>query len=306
MQTVHISALDLNLAVVLDALLKERSVSRAAKRIGLSQSATSHALARLRGVLGDPLLVRTRHGVAPTARAEQMAAPLAEALAGLERTLLAAPRFEPATARRTFRIAATDYAELLVVPRLLAAIAKQAPGVDIWMRPMGDDALAALRRGELDLVLGVFSPSVLAGGLQARPLLDDRLVSIVRKGHPLTRGKLTLARFVAADHALIAPRGNPGGPVDDALAARGLRRRIGFTTPHFVVAPHAIAGTDLVLTLAERVATLFADQLPLRVLEPPLRLPKIRLAMIWQQGYDTDPAHRWLRERLEAVASALG
>ncbi len=302
----HIYGIDLNLAVVLDALLKEHSVSRAAKRIGLSQSATSHALARLRAVLGDPLLVRTRHGVTPTARAEAMAAPLADALASLERTLLAAPRFEARTARRRFQIAATDYAELLVVPQMLAAVAKQAPGVDVWVRPMSDDALPALRRGELDLVLGVFPPSALGGGLHASPLLEDRLVSIVRRGHPLARGKLTPARFAAAHHALIAPRGNPGGPIDDALAERGLRRRIMFATPHFVVAPHAIVDTDLVLTLAERIARFYADQLPLRVLEPPLRLPRIRLAMIWHEQHDADPAHRWLRERFGAVAAELG
>lgn len=302
----HISGLDLNLAVVLDALLKERSVSKAAKRIGLSQSATSHALARLRDVLGDPLLVRTRHGVTPTPRAETMAAPLATALASLERTLLTAPRFEPAVARRRFRIAATDYAELLVIPHLLGALAIAAPGVEVWLRPMSDDAVNALHRGELDLVLGVFPPSTLDARLHATTLLDDRMVSIVRKGHPLARGKLTLARFAAARHALIAPRGNPGGPVDDALAARGLRRQIAFATPHFVVAPHVIAHTDLVLTLAERIAKFFVAQLPVRIVEPPLRLPRIRLAMIWHDQYDPEPAHRWLREQLTAVTAALG
>lgn len=306
MQPSHISGIDLNLAVVLHALLVERSVSRAARRVGLSQSATSHALARLREVLGDPLVIRTRHGVTPTPRAEAMLEPLGAALGTLERTLLAPPGFEAATAVRRFRVAATDYAELLLLPPLVGELARRAPGLDVWLRPMSDDALVGLRRGELDLVIGVFGARELEPGLRSGALLTDRLVSVVRTGHPLTRGRLTPARFAAARHALVAPRGSPGGPLDEALAARGLHRRIAVMLPHFVVAPHVVAGTDLVLTLAARLARTFVGLLPLRILEPPVPLPAVRLVMVWADRHDADPAHRWFRERLVEVAGAAG
>lgn len=298
MQNLHISGVDLNLALVLHALLTEKSVSRAGKRLGLSQSATSHALARLRNVLGDPLVIRTRHGVSPTSRAETIAEPLGAAIALLERALLPPATFEPSTAVRRFRIGATDYAELLLLPKLIATLDREAPRVDVWMRPFGEGSIADLRRGELDLVVGVVSPGDVPSSVRTRRLLDDRLVCVVRRGHPLARGRLTLARFAAAKHALVAPRAKPGGPVDDALAARGLERRVAVAIPHFLVAPHVVAETDVVLTLAERIARHFARLLPLRVLEPPLDLPPVQLSMLWHERHDVDPGHAWIRETL--------
>lgn len=305
MHNAHISGFDLNLLLVLHALLEERSVSRAGKRIGLSQSATSHALSRLRGALDDQLLIRDRHGVTPTARAEAMAAPLSDALDLLESTLFATTRFEPATAKRRFHIAATDYAELLLLPALSNALARSAPEVELWVHPFTDDALDALERGKLDLVVGVFDPKQPARGLRAARLLDDRLVCTVRAGHPLTRGKLTLARYESAQHALIAPRGKPGGAVDDALAAQGRKRHLSLVVPHFLAAPHVVAETDLVLTLAERVARHFALRLRLRILGLPVKVPSVRLSMLWHERQQKDRGHEWLRERVEQVARAV-
>src|SRR5512143_3358639 len=226
MQTMHLAGLDLNLALVLDALLTERSVTRAAKRLGLSQSATSHALARLRDALGDPLVVRTPHGVAPTARAQTMAEPVKTALALLAGALLTKPEFDPRTAQRRFDIAATDYTELLLLPPLVAQLDRRAPRLQVWLRPVATDVFTSLQRGEVDLVVGVFSPDEIGPDLRSMVLLQDRLVCMVRNGHPLLRKRLTPARFAAAKHALVSPRGTQGGPVDSALAERGLARAV--------------------------------------------------------------------------------
>jgi len=303
MHRMHLSGIDLNLALVLHALLAERSVSRAAKRIGLSQSATSHALARLRGLLDDPLVTRLPNGIAPTARARELAAPLARAMSLLEDALVHRPTFSPRTAKNRFQIAATDYVELLLLPALVADLEKRAPDLQVWLRPFAADALDAANRGDLDLVIGVFRGEVDAP-LRSTVLFDERLVSVVRDRHVLANGRLTLDRFVAARHILVAPRGMPGGIVDDALAARGLSRSIAVAVPHFLAAVHLVARSELVLTVARGIARHFADVLPLRILKPPLPLPPSRVVMVWHARHDDDPAHVWLRSRIAAVARA--
>lgn len=305
MHVPHMAGLDLNLALVLHALLAERSVSRAAKRLGMSQSATSHALARLRRSLADPLFLRVPQGIVPTPRAEALAEPLAAGLALLEQSLLPPQRFDPATAQRQFRIAASDYVEFLLLPRFLGALASEAPRVHVWVRPYADEALATLQRGDLDLVLGVVGPEAQQLQLQSRQLITERLVCVVREGHPLTRGRLTLQRFAAAQHVLIAPRGRPGGPIDDALAERGLQRQVAVAVPHFLAAPHIVAQTDLVLTMAERIAASFATVLPLKLLELPFELPPVRGMMLWHERHAGDPAHAWFRERLGAMTAEV-
>ena len=301
----HLAAIDLNLAVVLHALVTERSVSRAAARLGLSQSATSHALSRLRDLLGDPVVVRTRTGIAPTPRVDALAEKLSAALSALEGALLDAPGFDPKVARRRFYVSASDYAEFVLLPPLLARLAADAPGIDLWVRPYDEGLAEHLRRGDVDVVLGVPASIEDATGIRSADLFDERFMCLVRRGHPLARGKLTARRFAAARHAFIAPRGRPGGVVDAALAARGLERRVAFAVPHFLVAPHAVASTDLVLTVAGRIAEAFARTLPLQLLEPPLPLPGFTLSMFWHVRHETDPAQRWLREQLAHVAASM-
>lgn len=305
MHDMHIAGMDLNLAVVLHALLEERSVSRAGRRLALSQSATSHALSRLRELLGDPLFVRTPRGLAPTARAEEMAEPLAVALRSIEGAFFAPEAFDAATAQRSFRIASSDYAEHVIMPSLLTRLAKVAPRMDLWGLPAPNEARGALAAGEIDLVVGPAAAVDTADALHESHLWDDDFVVVMRKGHPLTRGKLTVARYAAARHAFIAPRGRPGGVVDEALAKVGRSRRIAFTTPNFLVAPQVIAKTDLVITLASRIARAFTRSLPLVMLPPPLELPGFRVSMFWHERSDADPAHRFLRGELLRVARAL-
>ncbi|HVH42085.1 MAG TPA: LysR family transcriptional regulator [Labilithrix sp.] len=305
MHRMHIAGIDLNLAVVLHVLLEERSVSRGARRLGLSQSATSHALARLRALLHDPLFVRTSTGLVPTARAEAMASTLASALSAIEGSFFSAPVFDPATARRTFHVGTSDYAEHVFMPPLLTRLAKQAPNMDVWTRAATEGATTALAQGQLDLVIAPGTAGDRTEGLHTVALWEDHFVFVVRRGHPLTRGKLTVDRFAGARHAFIAPRGRPGGVVDEALAKRGRSRRIAFTTPNFLVAPQVVANTDLVITLASRVATVFAQALPLVLLPPPLELPGFRIAMFWHERRHADPAHQFLREEVTRAAREL-
>lgn len=303
MHVMHLRGVDLNLAVVLQVLLDERNVSRAAERLGLSQSATSHALARLRDLLDDPILVRASSGLVPTARAEVMRESLAAGLAALEHAFTFRQTFDPREVRLTFKLGTSDYAELVVMPALLSRLAEAAPHLGLWMAPSPLDPLAALGEGAVDLL---FAPTVEGvPGLYAQPLWTDHFVCVARRGHPLTRGTLTPERFAAAEHAFVAPRGRPGGVVDDALAARGLRRRIAFTTPSFLVAPQVVAGSDLVITLAARVAHAFAKTLPLTLFAPPFELPDFQVAMYWHERRHADPAHRFLRAEVLGVASTL-
>ena len=305
MHIMHISGMDLNLAVVLHALLEERSVSRAGKRLALSQSATSHALARLRGVLGDPLFVRTPRGLAPTARAESMAPALARALASIESAFFTPPAFDPATARRTFKLGSSDYSEHIIMPPLMKRLASAAPRMELFGRSAPADDGASLANGDLDLVIA--PPELYAGraGLLTAELWSDDFVVVMRKGHPSSRKKLTVARYAEAQHAFIAPSGRPGGVVDEALAAVGRSRHIAFTTPNFLVAPQVIASTDLIITLASRIARAFAKRLPLLMVPPPLALRGFRIAMAWHERNDADPAHRFLRAQIVAAAQRL-
>ncbi len=306
MHSMHIAGMDLNLALVLHTLLEERSVSRAGKRLALSQSATSHALGRLRELLGDPLFVRTPRGLVPTARAEAMAGTLATALASIEHALFTPTAFDPLTARRTFKVGASDYAEQLIMPELVGRLAKAGPRMDIWSRSAPTDSGAALANGEIDLMLAPPQYYEDATGMRVKELWDDDFVVVMRKGHPLAKRKLTVARYAEAEHAFIAPSGRPGGGVvDEALARVGKTRRIAFTTPNFLVAPQVVAKTDLIITLASRIARLFAKRLPLISVPPPIPLPGFRLAMLWHERSDTDPAHRFLREQLTRAATTL-
>lgn len=277
--------------LALDALLQATSVTAAARQLGVTQSAMSHTLARLRRDLQDPLLVRSGRRLVPTARAEQMAPRLREAVQALEAAVAAPAAFDPATARRGFRIAMPDYGELVMLPPLIARLEREAPGVDLAIVRASTEALDA---GEVDVVLQPRRREDDRAGVRARALFRDRFVCVLRHGHPLSEA-LTVERFAAARHLLIAPRGRPGGIVDEALAERGLERRTVVTAPSFLAAPYLVARSDLVLTLAERVARLVATGLPLHILSHPLELPGFTTSMIWHERMEHDPAHIWLR-----------
>lgn len=304
MQNLH--GLDLNLLLALDALLAERHVTRAAARLRMTQSAASHALARLRAALGDPLLVRGPRGaMVPTARAETLTAPLRAALAALAAAVHGPPAFDPATARRTFRLTAGDYAELVLMPPLAARIGAVAPAVDLWCYPPPTDLGTALAAGTVDLLFAPIRARPWPAGCYEKKLFRETFTCVVRSGHPAADQRLTLARYCAMSHLLVAPRGAPGGIVDDKLAADGKSRRVAVAVPHFLVVPHIIAATDLIATVATRVVDAIALPSNLVRLPPPLALEGFDVAMVWHERAHHDPGHRWLRDQVAAVAAAL-
>jgi DNA-binding transcriptional LysR family regulator len=304
MHDLHLESLDLNLIVALDALLEERSVTRAAERVGITQSAMSHALGRLRELTGDALLVRAGGAMVPTARAEGLGAPIRRALEEIRGALRSPAAFVPATARRKIAISTSDYGEIVLLPRLVARLRREAPGIDLRLTSFVEDASGVLGAGSTDLVIAPLRSRDEAGGVRTRKLFNESFVCVVRRGHPLTQKPLTLARFAAADHALISPRGRDGSFVDDALARVGLARRVVVTVPHFLVAPHLVASSELVLTLAARVAAILAEPLGLTVLRPPkeLRLEGFTISALWHERTQQDPAHAWIRGLLAEVA----
>lgn len=287
--------------VALDALLDTRSVSAAAARLGVTQSAMSHTLARLRDRFGDPLLVRSGRSLVPTARAEEMAPRLRAAVRELAAAVDVGPSFDPATTHRTFQLAATDLVELVLLPRLLARLATSAPNVDLLLRAPGG-AIDAVLAGDLDLAIVLLRGDHAPTGLRARALFHERFVCLMRRGHPLA-GNLTLEAYVGARHALIAPSGGRGGIVDDLLEARGLRRRTALLLPTFLVVPHIVATTDLIVTLPEQVARTFSPLLPLHTEPPPLDTPGFTMSMVWHERNDREPGLTWLREQMIAAVN---
>jgi DNA-binding transcriptional LysR family regulator len=307
MNDVHLGAFDLNLLVALDALLAERSVTKAAARIGITQSAASHALSRLRRLTGDELLVRGRDGMVSTMRADVMRAPLRRSLDEITSTLSSPRPFDPRTARLRFFIGTSDYAELVLLPGVIKRLESAAPEVELRVLPVGHDPAMELATGKLDVVIMPAQPDDESQGIRGRKMFSDRFVCIARGDHPLAKTKaLTMSAFVGCAHALISPWGMEGGYVDDALARLGLRRKVTVAVPHFLVAPYIVASSDLLLTVAERLAHVVAEPLGLVVLPPPRRLDLtgFTVSLLWHERTHEDPARRWVREVIVAEATA--
>lgn len=296
-----LASIDLNLLRVLDALLAERHLTRAGKRLGLSQSATSHALARLRQVFGDRLFVRTSRGLTATARAERLGEPVREAMRAMSRCFGEPDVFVPSTAERTFNIATADYASFVLVPKILDRLTAEAPLVDLWIRNVATDFHDQLALGEADLVISPGRNADAPVAIRSRALYRERFVCLVRKGHPLVKKTLDLATWTTMRHVFIAPRGTPGGVVDETLAQLGRKRRVALGVPHFLVAPHVVASSDLVLTVGARVAEAFEKLLPVRIVEPPVKLPGFEVRMFWHERQHHDEGQRWLREVVSSV-----
>jgi DNA-binding transcriptional LysR family regulator len=298
-----LSSVNLNLLVALDALLKEQSVTRAAKRVGVSQPAMSSSLAQLRVLFGDPLFRRLRHGLEPTPRALALSALLAQGLSSLE-ALLAPPSFDPEHDQRRFVVATSDYVEFVLLPPLLKELERSAPGVRLEMRPWGlHQVPESLARNEADLMIG-FHDELPAQHRQAL-LFEEDYVCIVRRRHPRVGRTLSLERYLELAHALVSQRSDSPGSVDRALEKQGKRRHVVARVSHFLMIPVLIARTDLIAAVSRRVAEPFARPLGLRLLEPPLPLPRARIRQVWHQSVDADPGHRFLRETIARVARAL-
>ncbi len=299
---------DLRLLRVFDALMVEGNVTRAAARLNLTQSATSQALAKLRIALGDPLFVRTGQAMHPTAKAAAMAAPVRAALELISTAVRSSQVFDPKTARLAFRIAATDYALLLLLPSLAKRIATLAPGVQLITTALSPDrGLEYIRDGRIDLLIAYFVVTKVPGNFRTRPFIRDSYRILVRKGHPKFRNHMTLGAFAQVGHVVVAPRDTwQPGPMDLALAQAGLKRDIRVMVPHYLVAPYVVAATDLVATVPARAAARMIRGLPVVSYKPPLEVAGFKLEMAWDERHHHDPAHRWLRDQLTELGKASG
>lgn len=292
--------MDLNLLVALDALLDECSVTAAADRLGLSAPAMSRTLARIRIAFSDPILVRSGRSMVPTPRAEAVRQDV-KALLDRSRALFAEGRpVDAAQLEQTFTIVTNDLLSIALATRLLPRLQESAPGVTVVLLSEGrhhDDLV--LRDGTADLEIRVITAP--APETRVETLLTDEMVTVVRHGHPLTRSPLTPAALAGALHVTISRRGRLRGPLDEALEARGLRRRVVAAMPTFAAALHLVAASDLVgLTPARTGAPLIAA-LGLTALQIPLRLPPIEISMGWHPRHDNDPTQRWFREQVRAA-----
>jgi DNA-binding transcriptional LysR family regulator len=290
---------DLNLVTALDALLQEESVTGAARRLGLSPPAVSHALSRLRRQLGDPLLVRAGRAMVLTPRAEELRARVRDIHAEVEALLTRPAAFVPGQLRKTFVIHASDNV-LAVLGKALDRILAASPGVSLRFRPNLPDDAAELREGRADLAIGIYGD--LPPELRLRPLYSDRFVCAVRRDHPTVGDELTLEQFVALPQVQVAPRGQPGGQLDTLLAQRGIARQVGRAVPFFLSALLMAAESDAVVTLPERVARAVQAGFRLKLLDPPIRLQPYTLSLLWHPRMDGDEAHRWLREAMLGAA----
>jgi DNA-binding transcriptional LysR family regulator len=306
MRDLELASFNLNLLLALDALLGERSVTGAARRVRVTPSAMSHSLAELREVLGDPLLVRTGRGMVLTPRAEALVGPLHKVLVDAERVLRGGGSFEPGTARREFVIAAPDFLATMLLPSLLATAAREAPGVAFEVVPSTRRGNAwLLESGDLDLALGAVVDE--APGIRRMDLCTEGFACAARKGHPRIDGKLDLDLYVETPHLVIA-LGDDRGPtwIDEALAKLDTRRRVTARVRYFMSAPLVIARSDLLMTGPSMLIRYFAELVPLQVLEPPIDLPTYPEEAYWHERFDDDPAHAWLRQLVKTTARAFG
>lgn len=285
---------DLNLLVVFHRLLAERSVSKVAETLGLSQPAVSNALARLRRLMNDELFVRTPRGMEPTPFAQAMAATVAQALDLLHGAVNRQSAFDPATVRRAFTIGMTDIGEIYFLPRLMGELARLAPGIAVsTVRNAAINLKDEMEAGHVDLALGLL-PQLKAGFFRRR-LFTQRYVCMFRKGHAFERMPMTLADFSAADHVVVVSAGTGHGKVDELLLRSGVRRGVRLTVPHFVAVGHILQQTDMVATVPERLAQALAEPFGLAFVPHPAPLPDIAIHVFWHARHRKDPANEWLR-----------
>jgi DNA-binding transcriptional LysR family regulator len=301
----QLSTIDMNLLVALDALLAEGSVTRAAARVGLSPSAMSHALARLRKLLDDPILLRSRSGLSPTPRARTLQPELREALDRIRVALAASPAFDPASSNQTFSVSCQDVTQILLIPRLLRLFETLAPGarLDVWPLAPRGQVPHDLEQGTYDVAIGQF-PEV-PRAIRTEVLFEDPIACLVRRDHPRIRSELTREQYAAERHLAVASVGNVELPfsLDRLLEQVGIRRRIVASVRSLVVAPVVVAHTDLVCTASEIIVGALAADLGVRFVPMPIDLPPQPLHLVWHRRMQHDPAHTWFRTVVTQCAS---
>lgn len=298
--------IDWRLLGALEVLVRERNVTRAAKTLGLSQPAMSHALKRLRHALQDPILVRTTQGMLPTPRATELAQAATQALGVLREALATTKAFDAATSTQRFRLGATDHSIAALLAQLAGELEREAPQIDLEISAWrGNATFREVESGELDLAIAIGELVDEPAGLHRRSLFGDRFVCLVRADHPTIRASLDLETFVKTPHVLVSPRGGHTGIVDTALSRVGMSRRVAVVVPNFLAVPLIVAKTDYIATLSAYVALPLARAMNLRVLPTPIAVPESDWFCVWHERTHKDPAHRWLRDRLSTLAAKL-
>ncbi|GJD34642.1 LysR family transcriptional regulator [Methylobacterium aerolatum] len=298
---IDLARLDLNLLVALDALLQERSVTRAAARIGIGQSAMSASLARLRRLFDDELFTRAPDGMRPTPRALALAEPLRGVLRGVQDLVHREGSFDPRTIERTFTVSLPDSLEILLGPRLIAYLRAEAPGIRLLLRSVeAVRILDELDADRVDLALGFFSRGQVHH--KQRLLYRDSYVVLFNAALVGLEAPIGLEDYLRFPHVLTSLRETAHGVVDDALALIGRSRVLAVTTPRFLVVPFLVQASPVIATMHARLATVFAGSLGLSTSPVPVDLDEVSISMLWHASYDRDPAHRWLRDLLVRLA----
>lgn len=290
-----ITDIDLNLLVVFDALLRTRSVSRAARELRMSQPATSLALNRLRKTFGDPLFVRTSRGIHPTPFSEAMAAPLEAIIDRIRADLLQQPTFDPATAQRAVTLNMHDIGELVFLPRILERLSIEAPGIQLRTVNLAATELErALRTGEVDLALGHF-PELVSAALYQQRLFTHAFVCVVRADHPTIGGELTRKQFIEGRHAVVHPAGQLNDSLEAELQELGLTRRVSVRIEHYLAVPTMLERSDLIFTVPYAIGASLARLAAIKLVKPPFKARPRVVRQHWHSRFQQDAANRWLR-----------
>lgn len=291
----NLREVDLNLLVVFDALLRTRSVTRAAQVLGISQPATSFALSKLRKMLGDPLFVRTASGICPTPYAERLATPLDKILDSIRFDLLQEQQFDPATARRSFTLAMHDIGELAFLPPIMERVAKLAPGIEIRTVNLPVPELEpAMRSGEVDLVVGYF-PSLQSAALFQQRLFAHSFVCLVGRDHPEIGAEMTRKQFAEGRHAVVHADDNLDDTLEEELREMGLTRRVVLRVQHYLALPAVLSCSDVIVTVPYAIGKSLARMGDLKLVRPPFTARRRIVRQHWHSRFKHDPANRWIR-----------
>lgn len=299
-------AFDLNLLVTFDAIDRERSVNGAAARLGLSQPAMSYTLSKLRRQFGDQLFVRTSHGMLPTPLSERLRDPVRRTLATVRDEVLAPQEFDPRASTRTFVFCMSDVGETVFLPILVNHLQRVAPGINVRTLNLPRATVAeALHSGDADLAVGYF-PELLKGGIFQQLLFRHTYLCMVRRDHPTVRDTLTPKQFVALPHLLVGPEGKSHEVFERDLVRLGVRRRILARVNNFLAALPLIEHSDMIVTVPHAIGAMFAERHNLKVLAPPFKTAPIVIRQHWQRRFQSDPAHRWMRQLIYELFGASG
>jgi DNA-binding transcriptional LysR family regulator len=295
--------IDLNLLIALDALLQEGSVTGAARRMNLSAPAMSRTLTRIREAVGDPILVRAGRKLVPTPHALALQGRVHEAVEQASGLLRPDTPLEPSTLARVFTLRTSDAMAGVLAEPLTRLFQQEAPRVVTRFVPEGEEDVGALRDGQVDLDLGVIGP--MGPEVRIQALFQDRFIAVVRRGHPILRGRFSLKRLVEYPHLSVSRRGKLRGPLDEALEKAGLTRTVALAVPSAFAALAVVANSDMITAVTEQFSEHFRDAFGLALMTLPIPLPPITISQAWHPRFDADAGHRWLRERVRRVCLGL-